>query len=160
MSGVFLALLFHVIFVMLHLLICLTFDALSFSFSCLFVCSVLVHSGGVHGGHYYAFIRPTLSDQWWEPIQTWQVNMLFKLLQVYWIDYNISKGLPIFFVELFLLCTHFLCIGKRVSDFQVNLSLKIVYSIFDCQMMCINFRSTKHIKKTSFLEFYGFIRNN
>ncbi|PIA54184.1 hypothetical protein AQUCO_00900614v1 [Aquilegia coerulea] len=26
--------------------------------------SVLVHSGGVHGGHYYAFIRPTLSDQW------------------------------------------------------------------------------------------------
>jgi uncharacterized UBP type Zn finger protein len=27
-------------------------------------CSVLVHSGGVHGGHYYAFIRPTLSDQW------------------------------------------------------------------------------------------------
>lgn len=21
-------------------------------------CSVLVHSGGVHGGHYYAFIRP------------------------------------------------------------------------------------------------------
>ncbi|RWW78808.1 hypothetical protein BHE74_00012971, partial [Ensete ventricosum] len=28
-------------------------------------CSVLVHSGGVHGGHYYAFIRPTLSDQWY-----------------------------------------------------------------------------------------------
>lgn len=27
--------------------------------------SVLVHSGGVHGGHYYAFIRPTLSDQWY-----------------------------------------------------------------------------------------------
>jgi len=26
--------------------------------------SVLVHSGGVHGGHYYAFIRPTLSDKW------------------------------------------------------------------------------------------------
>jgi ubiquitin carboxyl-terminal hydrolase 7 len=26
--------------------------------------SVLVHSGGVHGGHYYAFIRPTLSGQW------------------------------------------------------------------------------------------------
>ncbi|XP_039146207.1 ubiquitin carboxyl-terminal hydrolase 12-like isoform X2 [Dioscorea cayenensis subsp. rotundata] len=25
--------------------------------------SVLVHSGGVHGGHYYAFIRPTLSEQ-------------------------------------------------------------------------------------------------
>ncbi|MBA0813604.1 hypothetical protein Gohar_027437, partial [Gossypium harknessii] len=25
--------------------------------------SVLVHSGGVHGGHYYAYIRPTLSDQ-------------------------------------------------------------------------------------------------
>ncbi|KAL5708930.1 ubiquitinyl hydrolase 1 [Ranunculus cassubicifolius] len=25
---------------------------------------VLVHSGGVHGGHYYAFIRPTLSEQW------------------------------------------------------------------------------------------------
>lgn len=30
-----------------------------------FPCSVLVHSGGVHGGHYYAFIRPTLSDQWY-----------------------------------------------------------------------------------------------
>ncbi|KAL3835481.1 hypothetical protein ACJIZ3_010217 [Penstemon smallii] len=28
--------------------------------------SVLVHSVGVHGGHYYAFIRPTLSDQWYE----------------------------------------------------------------------------------------------
>ena len=27
--------------------------------------SVLVHSGGVHGGHYYAFIRPTLSDHWY-----------------------------------------------------------------------------------------------
>lgn len=32
------------------------------------VCSVLVHSGGVHGGHYYAFIRPTLSDQWYEAV--------------------------------------------------------------------------------------------
>ncbi|ONM37533.1 Ubiquitin carboxyl-terminal hydrolase 13 [Zea mays] len=28
--------------------------------------SVLVHSGGVHGGHYYAFIRPKLSDQWYK----------------------------------------------------------------------------------------------
>ncbi|KAK4757395.1 hypothetical protein SAY87_018696 [Trapa incisa] len=28
--------------------------------------SVLVHSGGIHGGHYYAFIRPTLSDQWFK----------------------------------------------------------------------------------------------
>ncbi|XP_009368548.2 ubiquitin C-terminal hydrolase 12-like isoform X1 [Pyrus x bretschneideri] len=28
--------------------------------------SVLVHSGGVHGGHYYAFVRPTLSDQWYK----------------------------------------------------------------------------------------------
>ncbi|XP_048570622.1 ubiquitin C-terminal hydrolase 12-like isoform X9 [Triticum urartu] len=28
--------------------------------------SVLVHSGGVHGGHYYAFIRPTLADQWYK----------------------------------------------------------------------------------------------
>ncbi|XP_060169981.1 ubiquitin C-terminal hydrolase 13-like isoform X3 [Lycium barbarum] len=28
--------------------------------------SVLVHSGGVHGGHYYAFIRPTLSDEWYK----------------------------------------------------------------------------------------------
>lgn len=35
---------------------------MSFSFP---FCSVLVHSGGVHGGHYYAFIRPTLSDQWY-----------------------------------------------------------------------------------------------
>ncbi|EMS52242.1 Ubiquitin carboxyl-terminal hydrolase 12 [Triticum urartu] len=25
-----------------------------------------LHSGGVHGGHYYAFIRPTLSDQWFK----------------------------------------------------------------------------------------------
>jgi hypothetical protein len=30
-----------------------------------FCYSVLVHSGGVHGGHYYAFIRPSLSDQWY-----------------------------------------------------------------------------------------------
>ncbi|XP_042461162.1 ubiquitin C-terminal hydrolase 12-like isoform X1 [Zingiber officinale] len=28
--------------------------------------SVLVHSGGVHGGHYYAFIRPTLSHLWFK----------------------------------------------------------------------------------------------
>ncbi|KAM3374314.1 ubiquitin C-terminal hydrolase 13 [Capsicum galapagoense] len=28
--------------------------------------SVLVHTGGTHGGHYYAFIRPTLSDQWYK----------------------------------------------------------------------------------------------
>ncbi|KAK8641315.1 hypothetical protein V6N13_010728 [Hibiscus sabdariffa] len=28
--------------------------------------SVLVHSGGVHGGHYYVYIRPTLSDQWYK----------------------------------------------------------------------------------------------
>ncbi|XP_061353681.1 ubiquitin C-terminal hydrolase 12-like isoform X4 [Gastrolobium bilobum] len=27
---------------------------------------VLVHSGGVHGGHYYAYIRPTLSNQWFK----------------------------------------------------------------------------------------------
>ncbi|XP_026420599.1 ubiquitin carboxyl-terminal hydrolase 12-like [Papaver somniferum] len=28
--------------------------------------SVLVHSGGGNRGHYYAFIRPTLSDQWFK----------------------------------------------------------------------------------------------
>ncbi|XP_015699161.1 ubiquitin C-terminal hydrolase 13-like isoform X2 [Oryza brachyantha] len=28
--------------------------------------SVLVHSGGGHGGHYYAFIRPALSDTWYK----------------------------------------------------------------------------------------------
>ncbi|CAA6658468.1 unnamed protein product [Spirodela intermedia] len=28
--------------------------------------SVLVHSGGVHGGHYYAFIRPMLCDKWFK----------------------------------------------------------------------------------------------
>ncbi|XP_047962654.1 ubiquitin C-terminal hydrolase 12-like isoform X1 [Salvia hispanica] len=28
--------------------------------------SVLVHSGGVQGGHYYAFIRPKLSDLWYK----------------------------------------------------------------------------------------------
>ncbi|CAI9774541.1 unnamed protein product [Fraxinus pennsylvanica] len=28
--------------------------------------SVLVHSGGVHGGHYSAFIRPNLSHQWYK----------------------------------------------------------------------------------------------
>ena len=26
--------------------------------------SVLVHSGGPNGGHYYAFIRPLCNDQW------------------------------------------------------------------------------------------------
>ncbi|KAI3914506.1 hypothetical protein MKW92_004445 [Papaver armeniacum] len=28
--------------------------------------AVLVHSGGGHGGHYYAFIRPTVSKQWFK----------------------------------------------------------------------------------------------
>ncbi|KAL9319024.1 hypothetical protein ACSQ67_015541 [Phaseolus vulgaris] len=28
--------------------------------------SVLVHSSGVNGGHYYAYIRPTLSDEWFK----------------------------------------------------------------------------------------------
>ncbi|CAI9095951.1 OLC1v1031998C1 [Oldenlandia corymbosa var. corymbosa] len=28
--------------------------------------SVLVHSGGLRGGHYYAFIRPNLDDQWYK----------------------------------------------------------------------------------------------
>ncbi|KAI9124666.1 hypothetical protein K1719_004588 [Acacia pycnantha] len=28
--------------------------------------SVVVHSGGVHRGHYYAYIRPTLSNQWFK----------------------------------------------------------------------------------------------
>ncbi|CAI9095954.1 OLC1v1032001C1 [Oldenlandia corymbosa var. corymbosa] len=28
--------------------------------------SVLVHSGGGRGGHYYAFIRPTIGDQWYK----------------------------------------------------------------------------------------------
>ncbi|KAK1409859.1 hypothetical protein QVD17_36388 [Tagetes erecta] len=28
--------------------------------------SVLVHSGGMYGGHYYVFIRPTLSEQWFK----------------------------------------------------------------------------------------------
>ncbi|KAK7393143.1 hypothetical protein VNO78_21621 [Psophocarpus tetragonolobus] len=28
--------------------------------------SVLVHSSGVHGGHYYVYIRPTLSNQWFK----------------------------------------------------------------------------------------------
>ncbi|KAH1137922.1 hypothetical protein GYH30_027774 [Glycine max] len=27
---------------------------------------VLVHNGGVHSGHYYAFIRSTLSEQWYK----------------------------------------------------------------------------------------------
>jgi hypothetical protein len=30
------------------------------------LCSVLVHSGGIHGGHYYAFIRPQLGSQWFK----------------------------------------------------------------------------------------------
>ncbi|CAJ1967995.1 unnamed protein product [Sphenostylis stenocarpa] len=30
------------------------------------VCHVLVHSSGVKGGHYYAYIRPTLSNQWFK----------------------------------------------------------------------------------------------
>jgi ubiquitin carboxyl-terminal hydrolase 7 len=28
--------------------------------------SVLVHSGGIHGGHYYAYIRPMLGEQWYK----------------------------------------------------------------------------------------------
>ena len=30
-----------------------------------YCCSVLVHIGGAHDGRYCAFIRPTLSDQWY-----------------------------------------------------------------------------------------------
>lgn len=41
----------------------LTLDLMTF-----LECSVLVHSGGVSGGHYYAFIRPTLSNQWYGSI--------------------------------------------------------------------------------------------
>ncbi|KAK3228593.1 hypothetical protein Dsin_000474 [Dipteronia sinensis] len=28
--------------------------------------SIMVHSGGVHGGHYYAYIRPKLLDEWFK----------------------------------------------------------------------------------------------
>lgn len=28
--------------------------------------SILVHRGGIGAGHYYAFIRPTLEDKWYE----------------------------------------------------------------------------------------------
>lgn len=42
--------------------------------------SVLVHSGGVHGGHYYAFIRPTLSDQWYDSRNQFSLLVLLLLL--------------------------------------------------------------------------------
>jgi hypothetical protein len=45
--------------------VCIPHDTFFYAdVACFFLFSVLVHSGGVHGGHYYAFIRPTLSDQW------------------------------------------------------------------------------------------------
>lgn len=44
-------------------------------------CSVLVHSGGVHGGHYYAFIRPKLSDQWYIQFNIWiELSSTFSLI--------------------------------------------------------------------------------
>jgi hypothetical protein len=43
-------------------------------------CSVLVHSGGVHGGHYYAFIRPKLSDQWYIQFNIWIKLFFFRYL--------------------------------------------------------------------------------
>lgn len=38
--------------------------------------SVLVHSGGLHGGHYYAYIRPTLSEQWYA-VKTFFFPLIF-----------------------------------------------------------------------------------
>lgn len=53
-------------------------------FAAHFLCSVLVHSGGVHGGHYYAFIRPTLSDQWYASFNSFMLKqVLYFLLKSY-----------------------------------------------------------------------------
>lgn len=43
-------------------------------------CSVLVHSGGVSGGHYYAFIRPTLSNQWYGSIVNSRCFLMGRLI--------------------------------------------------------------------------------
>ena len=62
-----------------HLYACVSLS-LSLSVACSFVLailiffrwlffannSVLVHSGDVHGGHYYAFIKPTTGPQWYK----------------------------------------------------------------------------------------------
>ncbi|MBA0836046.1 hypothetical protein Goarm_008290, partial [Gossypium armourianum] len=48
-----------------------------------FAYSVLVHSGGVHGGHYYAYIRPTLSDQWYGSSSEASQPMLIALRVLY-----------------------------------------------------------------------------
>ena len=45
-------------------------------------CSVLVHSGGVNGGHYYAFIRPTLSNQWYGLVQIVDAFLCADLLAI------------------------------------------------------------------------------
>lgn len=42
-------------------------------------CSVLVHSGGVNGGHYYAFIRPTLSNQWYVSVLNSRCFLICRL---------------------------------------------------------------------------------
>lgn len=53
----------------MHTLIYICSCCISYFVGCvlnqIIFCSVLVHKGGEHGGHYYAFIRPTLSDQWY-----------------------------------------------------------------------------------------------
>lgn len=68
----------------------------------MFACSVLVHSGGVHGGHYYAYIRPTLSDQWF-------VLYLFAVYEsylfVFYAFWHVFRGMQSnSFANLRLLC--------------------------------------------------------
>ncbi|XP_052200260.1 ubiquitin C-terminal hydrolase 12-like [Diospyros lotus] len=57
--------------------------------------SVLVHSGGAHGGHYYAFIRPTLSDDWYKFDDEWvtKEDMRWALEEQYGVKQETNPGL-------------------------------------------------------------------
>ena len=52
--------------------------------------SVLVHSGGVHGGHYYAYIQP--DQKRWLKFDDERVRLLLSRLQSSWLSRTPGSG--------------------------------------------------------------------
>ena len=86
-------------------------------------CSVLVHSGGVHGGHYYAFIRPKLSDQWYI-----QFNIWIKLFFFRYLNTHVS-----------LVLDHILVLTQSEKVIQATFWFLSSDAIFSCTHMHIKF---------------------
>lgn len=108
-----------------------------------FSCSVLVHSGGVHGGHYYAYIRPTLSDQWYAyfmesssvlcSCNIMDIIMHAYVFKTFLVFCNLSKekafqNFPIFsFLVTCLCCFRFKFDDERVTKEDVKRALEEQY---------------------------------